>query len=103
MNMDPSAYFSVLWVGENFVTNKNLEAITRTMNYTYYGANLYESPGVWTSAEITITGVTKESKLNSTVTFPLVIFLGFADPPDAGLDGTLGLADSTIEEISLIQ
>ena len=54
MEFDPSAWFSVLWVGEEFLSTVPDPSLLRELNYTYYGENLYTSQGVWAEAKITM-------------------------------------------------
>ena len=97
MEVDPTAYFSIIWIGEEYLDQVPSPDLIKTINYTFYGNSLYESKGVWAGANITVDGIHFEGN-DTTIEldFNLIIFIGFSDPPESGLDGTIGLADSQL-------
>ena len=52
MEVDPSAYFSVLFQPDFVIDD---QANNRTLNYTFYGEDpLYECYGAWVDVNITL-------------------------------------------------
>lgn len=72
----------------------------KNLNYTYYGDAMYEAQGVWALANLTLQE--EYNGRNVTYNTELVIFVAYGEPPEPGLDGTLGLALSNITDICLL-
>lgn len=70
-----------------------------TMNYTFLGTTeMMEYQGVWVDVNMTVfTDIHDTSTTNYSAN--ITIFVAITDnPPDAGLDGTLGVSVTPIEE-----
>ena len=70
------------------------------LNYTYFGEAMFDAKGIWALSNITIEEVDDgKTKIYNT---ELLVFVAYGEPPEPGLDGTLGLALSNITEICLL-
>ena len=91
MLVDPTATFTILFVPQ---FTDFAESDVRTLHYTYYGTEeMYALQGVWVDASMHFD---KRDSTSSVYDFLLdiTIFVSNSTSPQAGLDGTLGLAIS---------
>lgn len=106
MIIDPSAYFSVLFVEQSFLDRDPKKDEYRTLNYTFFGTEQYRVQGVWANANITCGEVYLNDPVSKnsidTVNLQATIFLAFGTAPVAGISGMLGFGWSHLEEVSLI-
>ena len=95
LEVDPSAVFSFIFIPEDSFTDP-IGDDRVSMNYTFLGNEVMLAfDGVWVDVNMTIpTDVYNDTLANYTVS--LTIFCALTNsthqPPDAGLNGTLGVA-----------
>ena len=95
MEVDPSAYFSVVF------TNLDIMKVEDpiSLNYTFYGSKNYIVNGTWTEMQLQFNKLTpgfftEHSQYDYNIT--LKVFVAYGVPPESGLDGSLGMAFTTI-------
>ena len=94
MEVDPSAYFSVIFTDLDIAKVDN----PITLNYTFYGSENYLVKGTWQEMNLVFNKgkLPVNESLEGDYIINLTVFIAYATPPESGLSGTLGIAATEV-------